>query len=225
MGRKQLLIEVGLNGILPWLVFSYLTESLHWSEYHGLLAITSIPTAVGLFEFFRERRVDAIAILSLVSIVIGLAMTAVTDDVRLLQVRESYLTLIIGLLMLGSVLAKKPLLYWMAHSQAQRQGTAENLRRAWEDPAMRRFFSVLTVGWGVTLLLEFAVKIWMIETMTMARVLFWSPFALYGITGLAVLGTVGYVFAYKRAQTQRNPALRIGPEDGYSQAHQEFPQE
>lgn len=224
MGRKQLLIEVGLNGILPWLAFSYLTESLHWSEYHGLLAITIIPTAVGLFEFVRDRRVDAIAILSLVSIVIGLAMTAVTDDVRLLQVRESYLTLIIGLVMLVSVLAGKPVLYWMALSQAERQGTAENLRRAWEDPSLRRFFSVLTGGWGVTLLLEFAAKIWMIETMSMARVLFWSPFALYGITGLAVLWTLWHVYRHKRAQTQRNPALRIGPDDGYAEVHQDFPE-
>ena len=200
MSKKQLAFELILNGLLPWLVFTWLTQYRHWSEYHGLLAITVIPASVGLYEFIREKRLDAIAILSLVSILIGLAMCAATSDVRLLQVRESYLTLLIGLLFLASALVGKPVLFWMATSQAQRQGTADTLKAAWADPTMRRFFNVLTIGWGLSLVLEFAIKVWMIDHFSMAQVLAWSPVALYGVTGVTVLWTFLLGRRYRQAR-------------------------
>ena len=214
LNRKQLFIELVLNGLLPWLVFSWLTEARHWSEYHGLLAITVIPSAVGIYGFWRDRRVDAIAILSLISILIGLLMTAATSDVRLLQIRESYLTLIFGILFLGSVLARRPVLYWMAVCQAQRQGTGDQLRAAWSDPKLRRFFAVITGGWGVTLVVEFAAKLWLIENLPVAQVLAWSPVVLYGITGLAMIWTLGYSYLHRRRRNHE-PIYCLAPESNY----------
>ena len=211
MSRSKLIVEIILNGLLPWAVFRWLTEARHWSEYHALVAITVIPSVIALVEFLRHRRLDAIAITSLVSILIGLAMTAMTSDVRLLQIRESYLTLVVGLVFLISGLVGKPVMYFMARAQMKQLGKSERFERDWEQqPDLRRYLKVVTTFWGITLLAEFAAKLWLIENFPMAQVLAWSPFALYGILAVAMAWTLLYSRAYRHRRLAALP-----PEPGF----------
>ena len=108
MSRKALAFDLFVNGLLPWVGYEYLTRVQAWSEYHALLAMTVIPGVMALVSIVRKGKPDTIATVSLVTILLSLGMAAATDDPRLLQIRESYITAVIGIVFVGSSLIGKP---------------------------------------------------------------------------------------------------------------------
>lgn len=192
--KKALVWDLLISGVAPWLGYLYLTEHLHWSDYHALLAVTVLPGAAALVGLVRERRLDFIASISLVSILISLGMTALTSSTRLLQLRESYLTCLFGLLFVGSNLIGKPIVLIFARAQVKDPVRLQAL----EHPRLRGLIVEMTWIWGICLLFEFAVKVWMIFTYSVATVLALGPVVFYTITGLTALWTFWRARRFRR---------------------------
>ena len=190
---KNLFVELLWNGLLPYVVYRWLTEAQHWTEYHALLLVTVIPSTFALWALLREKRLDPIAVISLVSILISLAMAFASSDARMLQIRESYLTGLFGLIFLASSFVHRPVLWWLAISQIK-----DPVRKAALEGSLpaRQFVGQLTAFWGIVFVLEFAVKLWMIYTLPIATVLWLGNVVLYGITGVAALAT--FLWARRR---------------------------
>ncbi|MGE0492292.1 MAG: VC0807 family protein [Vulcanimicrobiota bacterium] len=200
-GRKEIIIDLLVNGLGPWLGYLLLVNQLGWTEFHGLLAVTVIPGVWALVGLVRKGKLDPVATISLVAILISLAMTAATSDTRLLQLRESYLTGFIGLIFFVSCLLRRPVLLWLARAQA----TQPEQVRMMDHPEVKRRLTLITWVWGVTFVVEFALKVWMVYTLDIATVLALGPVMVYGVTGICAAWTVWYVRRGRARQESNSP--------------------
>jgi hypothetical protein len=88
-----------------------------------------------------------------------------TADPRLLLARESYPTGVVGFWTVGTLLARRPLLFGVTT-----RFMSEDSARAWEhdwahSPRSRRTLRVMTAAWGVAFLLDAAARVVMAYTL------------------------------------------------------------
>ena len=161
MSKKQLIFDLAVNGVLPWAGYVFLQSQYGWSDYHALLAVTVIPGFFALVGIVRKGRPDLIATVSLVTILLSLVLAAASDDTRVLQIRESYITLIMGIVFVISSMMKKPILWLLAVHQAK----SEEHKEALNHPDRKKMLGTVNAVWGWSFVLEFAAKLWMIENL------------------------------------------------------------
>lgn len=202
VSRGRLALELLVNLFVPWLAYEVLMRQ-GWTELNALMAITVVPLVWGIGVLLGERRWDPVAIFSGASMVLSLLACLWAKDIRALQVRESYLTLLLGLVLLGSAVLRRPLLLTLVASQAP----AELLAR----PEVARLFGKLTWGWGVVMVLEFAVKLGMIFTMSISAVLALGPWVQNGILALAFAWSAWLVRRGRREQFATSLAPEAPP--------------
>ena len=203
--KSGLASDLLLNGLLPYLAYEYMVDSLHWSEVKSLIWISVIPFVVAMVVLARDRRVDLVAGFSLFGIVLSLLAAVCSSDARMLLVRESYTTLVIAVIFLGSALVRRPILYMLMISQLRNDPEKlAGIQGALQDPLRARLFYGMTYLWGLSMVLEVAIKIWMIDVLSPARVLFWGPVSTYGVTGLTILATLWLARSVRKTLERRS---------------------
>lgn len=196
--------EALVNFIAPYLIFRFAKHDL--GEVNALIASSAPPIAWSLVEFIRKRRVDALSLLVLAGIALSLLAFLGGGSVRLLQLREKLVTVLIGLVFLGSAAIGRPLIYQLARATIQRRspsevGAFEALR---ENAQFRRTMMVMTLVWGFGLVLEAAVAALLVISLPIQTYLIVGPIVGYGVIGLLTLWT----FWYRRRQVRRGEAQR-----------------
>ena len=115
-------------------------------------------------------------------------------DERLILLRESFVTGILGLVFLGSLATRRPLIYYFAlrftvgKTQEDQAAFADN----WNVPYVRKVLRILTAGWGIVLLGEALLKIVLVYSLSVSTFLAISSLVTYGFIGLAIIWTVVY---------------------------------
>lgn len=112
---------------------------------------------------------------------------------KLYLIRESFCTAAFGLAYLVSLLFPKPLAYYVA-----RQFTAGNdaegiawFEGLWQThAAFRSLPRRIGLAWAVSLLVEAALRTYLVITLTTEQFLAVSPFVFYGITGALILRSI-----------------------------------
>lgn len=188
-----------INGLAPYLI--YVAVHAHASSFAALLCSAVPPMLESLWSVFRRRRLDVMAVLVLGGIALGLGLMTLGGDARLLLVRESLVTGIIGLVFIGSLALRRPLIYYLARETTAGDDPERLARwhRFSELPAARRGIRWITLVWGAGLLVEAAVRVDMAESMAIDHFLAVSPFVQYGLTGLLIAWTVWYSRVLRRA--------------------------
>ena len=151
-----LFLDAGLS------IFTYL--GLHWagtSDYLALLAATVVAGLRAGYVIIRRREVDAFSIFMLFSFALGLGLSFLTGSPRFLLIKESFGTAASGLIFLITCLAGKPLMFYASQRfSAPTAEEREEWNRLWPvNAGFRRLFIVMSVVWGVTFLLEAALRI------------------------------------------------------------------
>jgi hypothetical protein len=93
-------------------------------------------------------------------LVIGVVTSLLFDDPRLLLLKESAITGLFGLVLLGSLLAPRPLMFYFGRRFAG-GGQPERIawwNGLWQYPGFRRSQRVLTAVWGSVLLVEAVLR-------------------------------------------------------------------
>ena len=185
---RSLLPTIVINAILPFLIYIIMKNLLHQSDFLSLVA-TGIPsTLASIISIVRSRRVDFIAGAVLLGIVVGLLVTLVSNDAKLLLVRESFFTAAFGLAFLVSLFFPKPLYY--AARTVRAGNDPEQLRSfeaRWQDAPFRVAMRIQSAVWGVGLLLEATVRFLLVFTLSIAQFLVVSPFVLWGVIALTFI--------------------------------------
>ena len=158
-----------------------------------------------LVGIIRKGRPDLIASVSLVTILLSLGLAAASDDTRVLQIRESYITAIMGIVFIVSSMMKKPILWLLARHQAK----SEEHRAALEHPDRKKMLGTVNAVWGWSFVLEFGAKLWMIENLPISRVLALSPIMFYGVTAVTFLWTLWWLRREMRKAAQAENARRM----------------
>jgi hypothetical protein len=205
--RKSLLIELGVNFFLPWL--AYRLALPHWGELVALYASAVPPILWSMIEFARRRRVDSVSALVLLGIALSIGVMALGGSPRLLLVRESLISGAIGAAFVVSLLFSRPLIFYLARATVGREaeGGAARFETAWnERPTLRRSIRMMTVVWGVGLVIENLLRTWMAWNWPIERYLLISPVVGYGIYGGLTIWTVFY-----RKRLKAQPAPEVMP--------------
>lgn len=139
----------------------YTARAFGGAPYVSLLAGTVVAGArVGLVAA-RSRRLDAIAAFLLAVFGIGLVLSFSTGSARFLLAKDSVPTATAGLIFIGSCVAGRPLAYaWGRRIMARTPMLRHRWAAMWStQPGFRRVFYVVSLAWGLGLLLEAAVRL------------------------------------------------------------------
>jgi hypothetical protein len=182
-----------INAAAPYLV--YMVCKPHVGGFVALALSAVPPTLESLWSILRRRRLDVMGALVLGGIAVSLALIALGGSERILLLRESLVTSVVGLVFAASVVFRRPLLYYLARQMSTGGDAAQVAAwdRRWDDrPGFRRSMRVLSLFWGLGLVIEMVVRTIMVFEMEVSSFLLISPFVQYGLTGLMALWTVFY---------------------------------
>ncbi|WP_433759379.1 VC0807 family protein [Nocardia sp. CA-135398] len=140
----------------------FLLTGLGYSDFTGLFAGTLFAGAVLLIETIRSRRLEPFAAIMLGVFAFGLVGSLISGDPRMMIVKDSAATAIIGIAFLISTAVGKPLTYLSARKALAAAGPAAlaEFETSYQtNPAKRRGFNTLALAWGVGLVAEATVRI------------------------------------------------------------------
>ncbi|MBO1754905.1 VC0807 family protein [Allobranchiibius sp. CTAmp26] len=134
------------------------------------LLISTVLAGIRLcWLIWRQGRADAFAIFMLFLFGGGLTLSLITGDPRFLLLKGAALTVLSGLVFLGSVAVRRPLTFSVAQRLAGSDETsAAGLKQGWATSApFRMGFYLMGIVWGVGLILSGTVQIALIYTLTL----------------------------------------------------------
>ena len=153
-------------------------------------AFPALGVAAGLI---RHRRVDTIGVLVLAGIAVGTVLGLLSGDPRLVLVEGSVPTAVFGLLCLGSLWARRPLIYRFAiEFIGADTPRGRDFESRWDYPGFRHAFRLFTVVWGITYLAESAARVIIVETTSTATALAVSKVMPYVVSAALVAWMIAY---------------------------------
>jgi hypothetical protein len=190
---------LGVSLVIPLIVIQVLLH-LGVTPLIALAVAALFPLGETIYEALTVKRVGLIAIVSLVGLVAGFGLSFATGNAIFALLKDSLLTGVFGLLFLGSLLTSRPLIYRLNLDLAGTNPTALAAAEAlWERPAARRAFQLITVVWGVGLLLDAGARVVAVLTLPLASATSLSPIISVVCIGAILVWTVRYVRARRAA--------------------------
>lgn len=189
---QSLAVSILLNGLLPVVLYNLLLG--HFSSFVSLLIATLVPLLDNLYHIILHRKADAFGLFMLTGFILSLLALLLGGSEKLILIRESLVTGILGLIFIGSLFYSKPLIYhfaimFSAKGESEQMGKFEN---NWEFPYFRFVIRLMTAVWGVALLAEAVIKAILVYVLTITAFLAISQIIFYGTLGVTILWTVIY---------------------------------
>ncbi|ATL29546.1 VC0807 family protein [Streptomyces formicae] len=160
--RIESLKPLVLDAIVPTASYYLLSKGFGMGTMAALAWSSVVPGVRTVWGLVKERRVNGLAALILTANVVGLLLSLVAGDPRLMLAKDSGITGTIGLAVLASVFAGRPLMTaglkpWVTKGNAARIASWERLSaRRGRFARLERTFSVV---WGVGLFGEAVARI------------------------------------------------------------------
>jgi hypothetical protein len=186
-------VEGIVNFIGPYVIYALTKKDL--GEVGALMASSAPPIIWSLIEFARHRRVDALSILVLAGIALSLLAFLGGGGPKFLQMRERMVTALIGLAFVVSALIGKPLIYQLARATLMRRSASEleSFDALKDNIYFKRTMATMTWVWGISLLAEAAVGVWLVFVLSVQAYLIAGKVLGYGTMGALALWNVWYV--------------------------------
>jgi hypothetical protein len=199
-GELRKFLWASIRALLPTLAFDIAgTMAVYYAllPFFGsasiwpILGASLVPMISNIFNFVRRHSFDVVGIIVLIGLLIGLVPAAFGGDQRLLLVRESFVTGLLGLILLVSALLHRPLAYHVIREflTANEALPHERWDVLWESGYFRHTIRAMTIGWGALLLGEFVLRAFMALRMNIAFVLGAAPVFVTILLLLAGLAT------------------------------------
>ncbi|OLZ68955.1 hypothetical protein AV521_19455 [Streptomyces sp. IMTB 2501] len=164
-----LLQSLVLNVAAPLAMF-YGLRAAGVGLWWAVLASAVPPTVEALLTVARERRVGMLGVLVLSMVALGAVLSLVTGSPRFMFAKDGWMTGIVGLVFLAT-LRGQPIIYRVLSSVAKGE-KREELERNWQaSPTFRRLMRLLTVVWGMGLLLDSVVRVVLAYTLPIDSVM------------------------------------------------------
>jgi hypothetical protein len=207
--RFQAVAMIAVFDIAGPLVAYSLLRSAGLSAVSALVLSGSLPALGVAAGLIRRRRVDAIGVLVLAGIAVGTVLGLLSGNPRLVLVEGSVPTAVFGLLCLGSLWARRPLIYRFAvEFIGADTPKGRDFESLWRYPGFRHAFRLFTVVWGVVYLAEAAARVIIVETTSTATALTVSKVMPY-VVGAAL---AAWMFGYGRRARREGERLAAAAE-------------
>ena len=200
-----------VNGVLVYLIYTLVKSYTSASDLVALLA-SSVPALLGeIVTIIRHRQLDVLGIIVLAFLAVSALISFIGGDPRLLLVRESFLTVVLGVVSILSLLFPKPIWFYIiryfATGNDLAKASAFNAR--WQFPAFRRYMRIITVVWGIVYLVEFPVRVFMVYHLSIQQYLAIGPIVFYAVT----FAVIAFTIAYARRTISRMMTMRPQSEE------------
>lgn len=149
------------GGAIPLGVY-YAVRPHVGTDAHALM-IAGAPAALWVvLQWIRHRRLDPIGTIVFVGLVVGIAASLLLGgSAFVLKVRDSGFTIAFGLVCLASLWFHRPLMFFIGRAMSAGDDPAKLAAydELWTMPTAPRTFRILTVVWGVGLILEASTRV------------------------------------------------------------------
>jgi hypothetical protein len=194
---RSLVIDVAM----PWIALQLLQRVWGVPTVPAFAAAAIFPATSILLSWMRHRRPEYIGIGVLVTILSGIAVALLANDVRFAVLKGAPAFALFGLACLLSLRRERPLMFFVGRQFTA--GDDEARARAWtarlQNPGFRRSMRLLTIVWGVASLAEATFGIAAAFLLPPGIALVAEP--LLGIGTIAALLTWTTAYARRRAPT------------------------
>jgi len=196
--RRTLLLSI----IIP-LVAIQLLLHMGVAPTPALAIATIFPLIEIALEAIQTKRLGIVAGVSLAGMVTGFALTLVTGNGLFAVLKDSVFTFVFGAIFIISLWTSRPLIYRL---NLEMDGASADQRarntELWNSPVARRTFRIMTLVWGLGLLLEAATRVVTTLNLPLATATAISPFI-----GVAAIGALAlWTFVYARQVRRRYAA-------------------
>jgi hypothetical protein len=202
--------DLVVSGVLPWVAVSVLQ---HYGVpiVRALVIATLIPIATGAFTLLKQHRVDTLGALNIGFLVASIGLSFLTNDAHVLLLKGAAITGAFSLICLGSLLAPKPLIFYLGRQFTTGGDPASiaDWNARWERPPFRKTMRLMTAVWGFGYLLEVVARVITAYTLPPLTVLWVSPIITYGVLGALILWTISYGKAMRRKYAAYAPAISV----------------
>ncbi len=171
------------------------------------LAIAAIvPATSATAAMVRKRRLDIIATIVLFFLGVGVLTSLTKGDVHVALAKESIGTALFGIVFLASLLARRPLMFTFGRefstgNDPVRQAEWDAL---WSQPYFRFVNRAITAVWGVTYLVEAALRVVLAYALAPNLVALLSPM----LALVTTLGLIAWTVLYTRHARRRGDEIR-----------------
>jgi uncharacterized membrane protein (DUF485 family) len=173
------------GAVIPLAVY-YLVRHHVSSDQRALIIAGVFPVAWIVVQWWRTRRLDPVGVIVLFGFVAGVSASELLGgSAFVLKVRDSAFTAVFGVASLLSLMVSRPLMFHIG--KAMSAGDDPRRRAAydelWTIHEARRVFRVITVCWGIGLIVEAALRIALAVTLATGPFLAVSPVLAFGSFG------------------------------------------
>jgi hypothetical protein len=140
----------------------YVLRSAGASNLMALSVAAVLPALAALYRLAVKRRVDAVALVVLATIVVTIALSVVAHDVRFLLARDGFITTLWGLWFFATLRARRPAAFIFARPlmEGRKVFGTRSWDSLWEtDATFRRIWRISTVIWGAALLADAVIRV------------------------------------------------------------------
>jgi hypothetical protein len=177
-GPRAIVVDVLLNVAAPYLVYAGL-HNAGYSQTRALMFSAIVPACVAVASLVRRRRIDGLSLLVLAGTGLSLAATALSGSLWFALIQPSFVTGSMAVLFLASLLAEKPVLFYLARdTTCPTPEQAREFESRWVDEIFRRVMRRLTLVWaaflgGEALFRAALAAIWPNPTLVAATQILW----------------------------------------------------
>jgi hypothetical protein len=183
------------------------------TDAQALIIAGSFSVAWIVFQFVRQRRVDVIGAIVLFGFAVGVvSSTLLGGNAYVLKVRDGFFTALFGIACVVTVFTHdRPAFFYVSRyfSAGNDKEKVSAYNRLHEVPTGRHTFRVLSIVWGIGLVVEAGFRMTLAGALPTGTFLAVSPFITASIIGSLFAFTVVYI---KRAQLQAAGLLGTVPE-------------
>lgn len=152
-----LAVDVGGTIAVYYLLLPHFAQASIWP----ILGASLVPIASNIVNFVRRRSIDIVGLIILFGMIASLIPAAFGGSQRLLLVRESFFTGLIGAgLLISTFLVRRPVFYYIFREflTANDQLPEEHFEVLWRAPHFRHGVRIVTIVWGAVMLGDFVMR-------------------------------------------------------------------
>ena len=183
--RLILLRDIGVNAGLPYATYLLLT-SQGVPTVQALAAGAVFPVGAIILGFIRERRMQTLGLIVLGATLASMLAALYFTSPFLALAKGSLFSALFSMLLLGSLLARRPLVFQLA-TMAQDPAERQHSETLWaSEPRYRGMMRRMTLVWAFAFIIEGSLRLALIPLLPIAAFLPVSEAMSLGCIGLMI---------------------------------------
>ena len=199
--------EFSFTQMIPTLLFDVAMPIVAFNVlmHYGVSTLWAL-VAGGLFPainnvriWIKSRRLEPLGIIVMSFLVVGTVASLISGSVFFALIKESFLTATFGFICLGSLMAERPLMFYINRQFVAGDDPVrlEWWNGLWEFPHFRAALRFVTAVWGIVYLIEAIARVGFALVMSPAQVVALSPVMAFGVTIVLIVWTRRYMLALR----------------------------